>query len=56
MVHEYRKKLQLLESLEFTAISAYLLKYPEYSKVSDHFNVKMKGSKASVFLGEDCCP
>jgi hypothetical protein len=49
MVHEYRNKLQLLESLEFTATSTYLLKYPEYSKVSAHFNLRMRGSKASVF-------
>lgn len=49
MVHEYRKKLQHLEGLEFTAVSTYLSKYSEYSKVSVHFNVRMRDSKASVF-------
>jgi hypothetical protein len=49
MVHEYRRKLQHLEGLEFTAVSTYLSKYPEYSKVSVHFNVRMRDGKASVF-------
>jgi hypothetical protein len=39
-VHEYRKKLQHLEKLEFTAIHAHLLKHPEYSKVRVSFVMK----------------
>jgi hypothetical protein len=39
-VHEYRKKLQHLESLEFTTIHAHLLRHPEYSKVSVSFVMK----------------
>jgi hypothetical protein len=40
-VHEYRNKLHYLENLEFAAIHAHLLKYPEYNKVSVCFSVHM---------------
>jgi hypothetical protein len=40
-VHEYRNKFHHLENLEFTAIHAHLLKYPEYNKVCVHFSVQM---------------
>ena len=39
-VHEYRKKLQHLEILEFTAVHDHLLKHPECSKVSVSFVMK----------------
>jgi len=47
-VHEYRKKRQHLENLEFTAVHAHLLKHPEYSKVSVFCHEKMRLSKLMI--------
>lgn len=47
-VHEYRKKLQHLENLEFTAIHAHLLRHPEYGKVSVFCHEKMRLSKLMI--------
>jgi hypothetical protein len=47
-VHEYRKKLQHLENLEFTAIHAHLLRHPEYGKVSVICHEKMRLSKLTI--------
>jgi hypothetical protein len=47
-VHEYRKKQQHLENLEFTAVHAHLLNHPEYSKVSVFCHEKLRLSKLMI--------
>jgi len=47
-LHDYRKKLQHLENLEFTAVHAHLLTHQEYSKVSVFCHEKMRLSKLMI--------